>query len=215
MNEEIIQGGCILLARQILSSGIWRKPPEYLKIFIYILLKVNHKDNKLFPRGSNFFNFTTELDEISGVTKNQVYDFLRWAKSEKADLLTTQKTTRGVVIKVNNYDTYQEMENYKLQHKFQDSSNTAPTQLQNDSNTINNNERMKECNNNIFIKPTLAEVTQYCLERKNNIDSEKFINFYAAKGWMIGKSPMKDWKCCVHTWEQKDKPKKGGGKWEV
>lgn len=142
--ENNITGGCILLSRQIMKSEIWKKPPEYLKIFLYILLKVNHKDD-LFPRGSNFFNFSEE--KPIGVTKNQIYDFLRWAKSEKIGILTTQKTTRGIVLKVNNYDRYQTLENYYLQDRFQNSSKIAPTQLQNSSNTINKNERMKECNN--------------------------------------------------------------------
>lgn len=144
MDKENITGGCILLSRQIMKSEIWKKPPVYLKIFLYILLKVNHKDD-LFPRGSNFFNFSEERP--SGTTKNQIYDFLRWAKSEKIKILTTQKTTRGIVLKVNNYDRYQTLDNYYLQDRFQNSSNTAPTQLQNSSNTINKNERMKECNN--------------------------------------------------------------------
>ena len=124
MNKENnITGGCILLSRQIMESAIWKKPPEYLKIFLYILLKVNHKDG-LFPRGSNFFNFSEERP--NGTTKNQIYDFLRWAKSEKIGILTTQKTTRGIVVNVNNYDRYQTLENYQLQDKFQNSSKTAP-----------------------------------------------------------------------------------------
>lgn len=142
--EQNITGGCILLSRQIMKSEIWKKPPEYLKIFLYILLKVNHKDD-LFPRGSNFFNFSEERP--TGVTKNQIYDFLRWAKSEKIGILTTQKTTRGIVVKVNNYNRYQTLGNYQLQDRFQNSSKIAPEQLQNSSNTINKNERMKECNN--------------------------------------------------------------------
>jgi len=215
MNEKIIQNGCILLARIILESEIWFKPPEYLKIFIYILLNVNHKTNSYYPRGSNYFNFKNELKDIHGVTINQVYDFLKWAKSEKVDLLTTQKTTRGIVIKVNNYDTYQDIKNYKFLHKILLNSDTAPTQLLNESYSINNNEIMEECNNDIFIKPTLEEVTQYCLGRNNGIDAEAFINFYQSKGWKIGKSPMKNWKACIITWEKKNKATKGTGKWEV
>lgn len=129
-----------MLSRQIMESDIWNKPPEYLKIFLYILLKVNHED-KYHPRGSNFFNFSQQLP--SGVTKNQVYDFLRWAKSKNVNILTTRKTTRGIVVKVNNYNKFQTPENYELQDKFQDSSKTAPRQLQDNSNTINKNERIK------------------------------------------------------------------------
>lgn len=50
--------------------------------------------------------------------------------------------------------------------------------------------------------PTLAEVTAYCLERKNGVNPEAWINHYQAKGWMIGKSKMKDWKAAVRTWEK-------------
>ena len=55
-----------------------------------------------------------------------------------------------------------------------------------------------------FTPPTREDVEAYCRERKNSVNAERFINFYASKGWMIGKSPMKDWKAAVRTWEQKD-----------
>jgi hypothetical protein len=53
-----------------------------------------------------------------------------------------------------------------------------------------------------FVKPTHEEVKAYCAERKNNVDPDKFIDFYESKGWLIGKNPMKDWKACVRTWEK-------------
>ena len=52
-----------------------------------------------------------------------------------------------------------------------------------------------------FVKPTVEEVRNYCLERKNNVNPEKFIDFYEAKDWYIGKNKMKDWKAAVRTWE--------------
>lgn len=210
MDNEIIDGGCILLSRQILKSDIWRKPPEYLKIFLYILLKVNHK-NGLFPRGSNFFNFSDE--KPSGVTKDQIYKFLAWSKRKDVNILATQKATRGVIIKVNNYDRYQTLENYKRQDKPQDNGRIAAGQRQDNGRTINNNVIMEECNkvidihkgNKNFIPPTLQEVTDYCTERKNNVDPNRFIDFYTSKGWFVGKNKMKDWRAAVRTWERKDK----------
>lgn len=53
-----------------------------------------------------------------------------------------------------------------------------------------------------FQKPTIAEIDAYCCERGNTIDAEEFFNFYESKGWVIGKSPMKDWKACIRTWER-------------
>ena len=55
-----------------------------------------------------------------------------------------------------------------------------------------------------MVIPTLEEVIEYCKERNNGVDSNKWFNFYSAKGWLIGKNKMKDWKAAVRTWEKKD-----------
>ena len=53
-----------------------------------------------------------------------------------------------------------------------------------------------------FKEPTVEEVHEYCNERKNKVCADTFIDFYASKGWMIGKGKMKDWRACVRTWEK-------------
>lgn len=53
-----------------------------------------------------------------------------------------------------------------------------------------------------FTKPTVDEIRAYCLERKNNVDPQNFYDFYEAKGWMVGKNHMKDWRASVRTWEK-------------
>ena len=55
-----------------------------------------------------------------------------------------------------------------------------------------------------FTPPTVGEVRDYCRERGNTVDAERFVDFYAAKGWMVGKNRMKDWKAAVRTWEKED-----------
>ena len=62
-----------------------------------------------------------------------------------------------------------------------------------------------------FTPPTVEQVREYCLERKNSVDAETFVDFYVSKGWKIGKESMKDWKAAVRTWEKrykKEEPKK-------
>lgn len=56
-----------------------------------------------------------------------------------------------------------------------------------------------------FTPPTVEEVRDYCLERKNNINPQKFVDHYETNGWMRGSTKIKDWKACVRTWEQRDK----------
>ena len=68
--------------------------------------------------------------------------------------------------------------------------------------TINKNKEII-INNKYFNKPTILEVKNYCILRKNNIDAEAFIAFYESKGWMIGKNKMKDSKQAIITWEKR------------
>ena len=56
-----------------------------------------------------------------------------------------------------------------------------------------------------FAPPTVDEVRAYCQERGNNIDPQRFVDFYESKGWFVGKNKMKDWKAAVRNWEGRDK----------
>ena len=69
---------------------------------------------------------------------------------------------------------------------------------------INNNSLYKKSSSH-FQKPSLDEIRQYCISRSNKVDPEQFFNFYESKGWIIGKSPMKDWRAAVRTWEKREK----------
>ena len=54
-----------------------------------------------------------------------------------------------------------------------------------------------------FTPPTLEQVADYCKERGNNIDPQRFVDHYTSNGWMVGRTKMKDWKAAVRTWEGK------------
>jgi len=54
-----------------------------------------------------------------------------------------------------------------------------------------------------FKKPTILELWTYASGLNPpyvEFDPEAFLAHYDSNGWMIGKSPMKDWKGCVRTW---------------
>ena len=59
-----------------------------------------------------------------------------------------------------------------------------------------------------FTPPTVEEVRAYCKERGNSVDAEKFVAYYTANGWKVGRNAMKDWRAAVITWERKDGKKK-------
>jgi len=52
-----------------------------------------------------------------------------------------------------------------------------------------------------FTPPTLEEVKNYCQERNNSVNPEKWIAHYQSNGWKVGKNSMRDWKAAVRTWE--------------
>ena len=76
--------------------------------------------------------------------------------------------------------------------------------ITNDNTVITNDNRVI---NKRFAPPSLEEVRAYCMERKNNVDPEAFIDFYASKGWKVGNQTMKDWKASVRTWERRSRDK--------
>ena len=59
-----------------------------------------------------------------------------------------------------------------------------------------------------FAPPSVDEVRAYCTERRNNIDPQRFVDYYSASGWKRGKTPIKDWKACVRTWERGESSKR-------
>lgn len=133
-----IQGGYILLARNIIESQIWQKPAEYLKVWIYILTLVSYKKTKKNDLGEYVFNF--KQAKIPGVTTYQIYEFLRWAKTlnstDSTTQITTQKTTRGTRLKVTKYAYYQDVKNYVHQNTYQQLHQQIPNTI---TKTLNNN----------------------------------------------------------------------------
>ena len=58
-----------------------------------------------------------------------------------------------------------------------------------------------------FTPPTLEQVQAYFAERKTSLNPVAFHAHYEANGWVQGnaKKPIKNWKACVTTWEEKQK----------
>lgn len=80
----------------------------------------------------------------------------------------------------------------------------SPPESNTNPNT-NSNPKYNSAPAGAFTPPTLEEVEAYCRERGNCVNAQRFIDFYTSKGWMVGKTKMKDWKASVRTWEQEDK----------
>jgi len=54
--------------------------------------------------------------------------------------------------------------------------------------------------NRRFLKPTREEIEAYCRENSYSLDAGRFLDYYEANGWHVGKNPMKDWRAAVRNW---------------
>ena len=72
--------------------------------------------------------------------------------------------------------------------------------------SVNDNDNVNDINkkSKAFAPPSLIEIQEYCKERKNSVSAETFIDFYASKGWLVGKNKMKDWQASIRTWEKRE-----------
>ncbi len=86
----------------------------------------------------------------------------------------------------------------------QDITNGEPNVNVNGNANVNGNEegdkRAKR-----FAPPTPDVISQYAKEKGISIDADRFCDFYESKGWMVGKTKMKDWKAAARGWASRDK----------
>ena len=114
--------------------------------------------------------------------KNQRNIEKRYARQDDTNVYDGIRTNTNV------YETYQTKDKTKDKTKY----NSLPPNGVSDT-------RAKR-----FTPPTLDDVSAYIRERGSNVDAQRFLDFYTAKGWMVGKNRMKDWKAAVRTWEKRD-----------
>lgn len=72
---------------------------------------------------------------------------------------------------------------------------------------IEKSEKRKGKTASRFTPPTPQEIIDYCNERQNGVDPERFFDYYTSNGWKVGKNGMKDWRAAVRTWEKSETPR--------
>lgn len=117
---------------------------------------------------------------------------------------------KGLIIKIDRDVRGLHLCEYKVSPAFMGDECHAPGG--DECHAHNNIENINIDNNSLykrgssrFQKPSLDDIRAYCISRGNNVDPEQFLNFYESKGWMVGKTPMRDWRAAVRTWEKREK----------
>lgn len=122
--------GCILLSRSIVHSEIFKKPPLYVKLWIYLLTRAQHCDYNELKRGQLFTSVPELIEACSwyvgarkvNPTEKQIRGVLDWLRksdervsetSSNGSMIGTSKGTHGIVVNIENYWAYQDMENYE------------------------------------------------------------------------------------------------------
>lgn len=188
--------GWIKIHRKVLEWE-WYDDTNTFRLFIHLILKANHKDKnyrgQLVEAGC-LLTGRELLAQETGLSVRQVRTCLERLKSTNE--VTINSSRQGTIIQVVKYKDYQIATN--------ETTTERPT---NDQQTTTNKNEKKE--RSIFIPPSVEEVSAYCLERNNDVNAERFVDFYTSKGWIVGKSKMKDWKAAVRGWEKdsKESPK--------
>ena len=129
------------------------------------------------------------------------YVYIQNFDGRKRELKSRLSNSERQSIKICNDD----IQNLKESNTYRNTNNNTVS-----NNIGENNNTPKAEKKERFKAPTVEEVQEYCTERGNNIDAQHFIDYYSARGWMLGKNHIKDWKACIRTWERNDsfKPKK-------
>ena len=192
--------GYVKLHRNILYWE-WYSDLPVRVLFLHCLLKVNHKAKKWMGRTIQSGQFATSLNHLSKETAlSQQQCRTALLKLKSTGELTIRATSRYSIITVNNWDKWQGEQQTKQHSSNKQSTTTKECKEYKEYNYIKNNSGTK-----IFKKPTVEEIKNYCLERKNSINPAQFYDYYESKGWLIGKTPMKDWHAAIRTWEQNNK----------
>lgn len=220
--------GWIKLHRKLLDCILWidEEPFDRRSAWIDLLLLANHSDKEILFNGSpitikrgQYLTSVRKLAEHWHWSANRTLRFLRLLESLK--MITKESDNYRTLLTIENYGVYQDMwdtngytDGYADEHTdgYTDGSQTIKKECKKEINKDIKGTATKK-----FVPPTLEEVKAYCVERNNNVDPERWFDFYSAKGWMVGSNKMKDWKAAVRTWEKSDKkgapksePKKSG-----
>lgn len=192
----------IKLDRKMLDWG-WYEDIPVKVLWTHILLKANWTVSTFqgmeIPRGA-FVTSTSHLAIETGLSEKQVRGAL--AKLEMTGEVACKKTNKYTYIYVCKWDEYQVVcDDEGTQTAVLEGTREGTPQ----GNNIRNKEDKKPRNikeNTKEKRPTIDEVRDYCRERNNGVDADRWYAYYESNGFKVGRNPMKDWRACIRTWER-------------
>ena len=187
--------GWVKLHRSMLEWE-WYDDANTSRLFFHCILRANHTDTSWRGLEIKRGQFITSLESLSkelGLTVSQIRTSIDKLKSTKE--VASKSQAKGRIITVLNYDLYQD-DSKQVASKSQYGRKEVATD-KNDKNDKNDKKSSTR-----FAPPTTVDIHSYMIERDVNdfSEAEKFFDYYQSKGWLVGKSKMKDWKAAVRNW---------------
>ena len=226
-----MNNGYIKLYRKCLENEFFlEKPFDRWRAFEYLLISARYKPSRVILKGQVI---ELEAGQLI-VSEKKLAEKWDWSRGKVRRFLSLLESLQMIQVNGTAYGTLVTIENYT---KYQcDGTSDGTTDSTSDSTTdgtsdgtsdgthikkdkkvkkvkkdknIYNNARARVCKTHTanFSPPDIQDIKAYCIERKNNVDPERFIDFYEAKGWMVGKNKMKDWRAAVRNWERNEASK--------
>jgi hypothetical protein len=203
----------IKVYRRLTESDIWQMKPEYLKIWIYLLIRANRAPSVRMVKGVqvtiNRGEVLTSLERIAMdclVSVQTVRSCLKWCFINR--LCVAHKSHRVTHLTILKYDELQGNGVLNVRQKSS-KSNASQQYIENIRSKEVKKERIEEQIDSVsmrsraFTRPTLQEILDYFIELGSTSDeANKFFDHYTANGWKVGKNAMKDWKATARNWNR-------------
>lgn len=204
--------GFIAVHRKIVDNWVWKdKPFSKGQAWIDLIIMANHADTE-FPLGNEIISaqkgevVTSEVKLAArwGWSRHKVRTFISTLKTNA--MLTQKPAHNRTHLMICNYSLYNDIPATRRTAKGQerDRSGTAaghnqPLQPLKPQQPLKPNESIGASR---FNPPDVDEIRNYCKKRNNNVDPQRFFDYYESNGWKVGKNPMKNWQAAVRNWEK-------------
>lgn len=222
--------GWIKIHRKVLSHPMYYAEPfTRMQAWFDLLLLASRLPNVLYIRGNR-----VEI-KPGTVAKSKEYLCGRWRWSrgkvnryldmlENEGMIVQQKSRVITCISIPKFEYYQldgttesttgSTTNKTTSRKSNGTTGRTPDSITDGElykNIIENNNNSARARTREgvveFVPPSVEEVEAYSVAHGCPLDAARFVDYYGAKGWMAGKSPMKDWRAAVRMWSRRDRDK--------
>jgi len=194
--------GWIKIHRKFLDWE-WFNKSEAVHLFLYMLLKANHKDNKWQGNDVKRGQFISSLGNISsatGITIQQIRTILK--KLEKTNEIVVKSTSQFTIVTICKYECYQD-ENEDANKRITNNQQTTNKQSTTNKNEKNNKENIYREFQHLFItedevkklldKHTITQINNVLNDIENYKQNTKYKSLYlTAVKWLQKNEPTSE-----------------------